>query len=495
MFSNSIILYEIERLLIKIKIDYKQSWINTMIEKFKIWFLSILNKSLIIQFLTSQIGPETGFKNSLLIKSIYNFKNISNILRKITNKLLENSLIIKVLVDKEINFVLLAILVIILPVVPTSIGLIISLGIIGLTLISVFNKRSNFRYPKLYLYSFLAFIVSIVLSQIFNAGLSVGIEVFVIYIIFTVMGLLVPYIVNDEKKLYIVLNSLAVTTIFLGLYGFYQFKFGAPMDEAWLDKDFSSNLTRVYSFFGNPNVYGEYLVLVLPIIFALFYTTNKKINKIFYLGVLALGVTNVFMTLSRGSMLSLAIAIVIIVVLSAPDYLPVLLILGLVGASLLPESIIRRILSIFTGGDTSTSYRKSIYEASIAMLKDYSIRGTGLGEFKELYKVYSFDAAKSFHAHNTFLMIYIEMGILGITSFVTMLIAWGRDIISTIKFKGNKLSIIAVSILSGIIGCSVQGMVDHIWHNYDIMFMYFILLGLGSICAFLAKEKEEEKNE
>lgn len=95
------------------------------------------------------------------------------------------------------------------------------------------------------------------------------------------------------------------------------------------------------------------------------------------------------MTLSRGSMLSLAIAMIIVVILAARDYLPALIILGLAGSSLLPESIIRRILSIFTGGDTSTNFRRSIYQASFNMLRDYRITGTGLGQFKELYKIYS----------------------------------------------------------------------------------------------------------
>lgn len=495
MLSNSIILYGIGKLILKIKNDYKQSNLSLIIDKFIMRFLSILNKSLIIQFLTWQIRPEDSERNSVLLKIVYGLKDKSNMLKRLANKIIDNSFIIRMLINKEINFLLFVVLIIILPLAPTSIGLIISAGIIGLTILSLLYEGSSFKYPKLYLFFLLTFMVSLLLSQFLNTGPAKGLEVFIIYITFALMGLFVPYIIRDEKRLHLVLNSIVVTTIFLGIYGLYQFVFGAPMDEAWLDEEISANVTRIYSFFGNPNVYGEYLVLVLPIIFSLFYTANKKIYKLFYLGVLALGVANVFMTLSRGSMLSLAIAMVIIVFLVAQDYLPAMIILGLAGSSLLPESIISRILSIFTGGDTSTTYRMSIYQASINMLKDYSITGTGLGQFKELYKIYSLHAAKSFHAHNTILMIYIEMGIIGLVSFITLMITWARDIISTIKYKANNLSIISVSILAGIVGCSIQGMVDHIWHNYDIMHMYFILLGLGSFSGFLAKEKGAVKDE
>ncbi|NLK64409.1 MAG: hypothetical protein GX289_04870 [Tissierellia bacterium] len=495
MFSNSIILYGIEKLILKIKNDYRKSNIGSIIDKFINWFLTLLNKSLIIQFLTSQIRPENSAEKSILLKIVYGIKDSSGILQRIANKIIDNSFIIGMLINKEVNFVLFIVLLFILPLVPTSIGLILCLGIIGLTALSLLHKGTKFKYPKLYLFFLLIFMGSIVLSQFFNTGPAESLQVFIIYITFTIMGLFVPYIIKNEKRLYMVLNSIVLTTIFVGLYGLYQYIFGAPMDEAWLDKDFSSNLTRVYSFFGNPNVYGEYLVLVLPLIFSLFYTSDKKLYKLFYLGVLALGAGNVFMTLSRGSMLSLAIAMVIVVLLAAQDYLPALIILGLAGSSLLPESIIKRILSIFTGGDTSTNYRRSIYQASFNMLEDYRITGTGLGQFKELYKIYSLHAAKSFHAHNTILMIYIEMGIIGLISFIAMMIAWSRDIISTLKYRGNKWGIISVSLFAGIIGCSIQGMVDHIWHNYDVMLMYFILLGLGSVTSFLAKEKGEVNNE
>jgi O-antigen ligase len=495
MFSDSVILYGIEKLILKIKDDYRKSYIGSIIDKLTHWFINLLNRSLIIQFLTSQIRPEDSAKNSSLLTGLLGLRGIYGLLKKIADFIIGNSLIINFMVKKDINFVLFVLLVISLPLAPTSLGLIISWGIIVLTLLSLLHKGSTFKYPKLYLFFFLSFMVTIVLSQFFNTGPAESLSVFIVYMTFTIMGLLVPYVVRDQKRLYLLLNSLVLTTIFLGLYGFYQYIFGAPMDEAWLDKDFSSTATRVYSFFGNPNVYGEYLVMVLPIIFSLFYTSDKWIYKIIYLGVFAFGGANVLMTLSRGSMLSLAIAMVILVILAARDYLPALIVLGLAGSSLLPESIIRRILSIFAGGDTSTNFRWSIYQASFNMLEDYRITGTGLGQFKELYKIYSLHAAKSYHAHNTLLMIYIEMGILGLISFIAMMTAWTRDIMTTIKYKKNDLSVISISIFAGLIGCTIQGMVDHIWHNFDIMLMYFILLGLGSISALLAKEKGEVNHE
>lgn len=495
MLSRSIIFYGLSKLITKIKKSYKESYFSFLIDKIWSWFLKLLNNSLIIKFLTSELGPERGIDESFIVKSLKRKNRITLLIGSLSKRIIENSVIIRFLIEKDINFIIFSFLIITLPFIPTSIGLLLSFGTIGLTILFNVYKSNSFKYPKLYLFFLILFITAIIISGLFNLGPANSLEVLIIYLVFVSFGLFVPYIVNSKEKLLIVLNAIVLTTIVLGIYGIYQFIFGAPMDEAWIDKEFATNVTRIYSAFGNPNVYGEYLVLVVPVIFALFHITDRKVLKFFYLLVLGLGVGNVFLTLSRGSMLSLAIAIFIIVVLKAHSYFPAMVILGLLGAAMLPESIIRRILSIFTGGDTSTSYRKSIYQASIDMLKDYYITGTGLGQFKELYKVYSLSAAKSYHAHNTILMIFIEKGILGIVSFISMIIAWSRDIITTIKYKNDKMSFIAVSIFAGVAGCSLQGMVDHIWHNYDIMLMYFILLGLGCTSAYLSGAKGDIDNE
>lgn len=496
MLTNSVILYGLGKLAQVVKDAYRKSNSGQITDKMAAFFAKLLNNSLIIRFLMGKVGPEKSIENSTLVARRQKSASILfNRLKSIIDKIVENSLILKFVLEKNISFYLFAIIIFALPFISTAMGLVLGFGIIGLTVLSNIYRGNRFKYPKLYLFFSLLFLVSIFINGAISTGPSNALDVFIIFVVFVGLGLFVPYIIEDKNKLRFILNVVSITVVLLGIYGIYQFIFGAPMDEAWLDKDVAPNVIRVYSAFGNPNVYGEYLVLVLPVIFALFYTEKDKFKKIIYLFILILGFGNVFLTFSRGSMLSLAIAMLIVVILKAHSYIPVVVILGLLGSVALPESIIRRILSIFTGGDTSTSYRKSIYQASVNMLKDYYATGTGLGQFKEIYKVYSLNAAKSFHAHNTFLMISIEMGVLGIGSFFAMMVSWAREVISTLKYKDDDMSFIAISIFAGIVGCSIQGIVDHIWHNYDIMFMYFILLGLGCVSASFVDTGKGAKNE
>lgn len=50
MFSDSIILYGIGKLILKIKNDYKKSNLCSVADNFIDRFMNLLNKSLIIQF-------------------------------------------------------------------------------------------------------------------------------------------------------------------------------------------------------------------------------------------------------------------------------------------------------------------------------------------------------------------------------------------------------------------------------------------------------------
>lgn len=486
MFSSSIILYSISKLICETKKAYDESFLSFILNKIFNWITRLANRSFMIQFMRSNISFEKPLDNSqILRRNNYNNK-VLLVIKEFILKAIGHSFILRFLININAQVYMFIVILLSFPFVPTSLALILSVATILLTIISTIYKDNKLIYAKLYLFFISLFLISIVISSIFNSGPAKSMEVFLIYMVFISLGLIIPLIINDKTKLKLSLNALVFITTLLCIYGIYQFIFGAPMDEAWIDKGYASNVTRIYSVFGNPNVYGEYLVLVIPVVFALFNTTKNKLLKLVYLIVIGLGILNTLLTLSRGSMVSLVIALVIVILLKAQQYIPILVILAMASPFILPPIIITRIISIFAG-DSSTDYRTSIYQASFNMLRDNYVTGVGLGQFKELYKIYSFGAAKSFHAHNTILMIFIETGLLGLISFVFMMIAWARDIITAMTKKKN-VGFIEVSIMAGIIGCSIQGMVDHIWHNYDIMLIYFVLLGIGSASASLSMQ-------
>jgi len=382
--------------------------------------------------------------------------------------------------------VLIGLNVMLYPFLPTSFSILISIGMSLLMLYRMFKLDHIQHQSKPLIFSGWLFILYLFISLLFNEVISDGVLVFINYFSVTLFMIAIVGFLKSKIALMNLIHLIAGLVFVLSLHGMYQYMVGVPVDPAWLDESTGGNVTRIYSVFGNPNVFGEFLVLTLPIIFAGANIQKKKALKAIYSLVFVLGSLNVFLTFSRGAMLSFAIVIALMIVIWDKKYLPFLVMLLLVSPFILPASVFARILTVFQGGDTSTSYRMSIYMASLDMLHDYPIVGVGLGNFKELYKIYAYTAAKSFHAHNTPLMVMIELGIVGFIAWLYMMVIWFRQVMSVQKFK-SCWSYYSFAAFAGVLGCSIQGLVDHVWHNSDILFFYFFMMGIGYLSANAAK--------
>ena len=85
--------------------------------------------------------------------------------------------------------------------------------------------------------------------------------------------------------------------------------------------------------------------------------------------------------------------------------------------------VTRRLLSIFSqsAADTSVSMRMDMWLAALQMTADHPLLGIGWGAFKYVYPVYNELIQEAgitiFHAHNMYLNILAETGLLGFTAY------------------------------------------------------------------------------
>ena len=168
----------------------------------------------------------------------------------------------------------------------------------------------------------------------------------------------------------------------------------------------------------------------------------------------------------------------------------------------LPDSIVSRFTSIGNLADTSTSYRVNIWRGSIRMLKDYWLCGIGVGEapWYQVYPRYSLAAIESApHAHNLYLQVWIETGLIGILLLVFLLFVYfqysftfcrelsrthselaGAADISVRETTAQRLE--ATAPMCGIVAVLVQGFTDYSWYNYRVYLMFWLVVGLGAAC-------------
>ncbi|MFR7894851.1 MAG: O-antigen ligase family protein [Dysosmobacter sp.] len=126
---------------------------------------------------------------------------------------------------------------------------------------------------------------------------------------------------------------------------------------------------RVFSIFDNPNTFAQVLLLLLPLVLALFLTAKHWQWKAICAGIFCVGGMAMAMTYSRASWVGLAVAMAVFVFLWKPKLIPAFILLCVLAVPFLPTTVLNRILTITNTADSSTSSRVSLYKAAIEVIR------------------------------------------------------------------------------------------------------------------------------
>lgn len=296
-------------------------------------------------------------------------------------------------------------------------------------------------------------------------------------------------IVNLIKTKYLqrkILGLSLVSFAICSLYGIYQ-NFFAPPDTTWTDEEmFTDIATRVVSTFENPNVFGEYLIMLIPVAFAFALISKRFSQRTLSVAVLAVSLAALIYTWSRGAWIgcigSLIIFFVIVTKYSLGTYC-----IGLLSVPLmipfLPSSIIDRFTSIGNMTDSSTSYRVFIWEASANMIKDNFIAGIGIGTeaFQTVYSEYALAGIeRAPHSHNLYLQLLVELGVLGFAVFLITIFLFYSKVFSFLKISEDRESkLIIGAVACGLLAILAQGLTDYVWYNYRVFAFFWMMLGIA----------------
>lgn len=389
------------------------------------------------------------------------------------------------------------------PIIPTML-------VVGLTLLCLFSliikalttRRFEFRTDGMGFMVVLLLLIYLMAAVTSFAPLK-SITIWAVYFAFMTFYFVVINTVKTAKQLKVILTVFCLSGFLVCLYGILQYVFGWNVTQAWIDEEMFEDIKmRVYSTLENPNVLGEYILLVIPVCIALMWKKKSFLAKLVFAGMAAVMGVTLILTFSRGCWLGLMFAAAVFVTFAAGKLwglaIPVLPVIPMV----LPESIINRFTSIGDMGDSSTSYRVFIWMGTLLMLKDFWLSGIGPGTeaFTQVYPFYSYSSVVAPHSHNLFLQVLVESGILGILTFLTLIILFVKQLcVGHQAFgKGHTLSVVLVGIGAGVLGFLVQGMFDNCFYNYRVFMIFWSVLALGSAAALIAKNEaaltEVQKN-
>lgn len=257
------------------------------------------------------------------------------------------------------------------------------------------------------------------------------------------------------------------------------------------------NTGRMVSTFYNPNPLATYLMMML--LFTLGISIRKD-NNIYYIVSIIFG-TSFILTGSRGGFLSFLIALPLVLIGIKRKKLLKSIIKGLIilSISLVTANIIiilapiiqdidstKTLVSSITRIDSSVplevpksiSGRFEFWKVALKLFKHQPLRGFGLGTFFSAYYIeYSGNEWYSRFAHNHYLQTLIELGLVGLTLFITFLLISAKNI--WFRIKSQKHDLMFAGSVAANFSFLLHILLEFSWNFPGATLTFFAFLGIA----------------
>ncbi len=299
--------------------------------------------------------------------------------------------------------------------------------------------------------------------------------------------------IKNKKDLNKVLVVMVITATLTSIWGLIQYKFGVGMEEGWVDKANNPDLmARVFSVFGNPNIFAEYLIMIIPISLALFWNTRYFFKKVLFLLFTVLLIIALLLTYSRGGWVGLVFGVFIFILLMEKRLLFLIIPLGILSINLLPPPILKRLESIASLTDSSNFSRINIWKVALDIIHENWMAGVGFGyiPFKQVFDTKTMMGV--LHSHNTYLEVLAEMGIGGFIVFLLLIVSiykWGIKEFS--KQEDRYVKTMLAGVLASISALLIHGLADNILYMPRIIITFWTMVSFVLVLVRISNGNNE----
>lgn len=304
-----------------------------------------------------------------------------------------------------------------------------------------------------------------------------------------------------------VIYSISAGLLLSSLDAVYQLYFGRDFirNHAY---DFVIGLPRLKAAFPHTNIFAIYLGLLLPVCLCCGIYFFKGKTRLFFTIVSILSTFCLIFTFSRGAILGFLVAIIFIAILKKNKALLAAIIVAVIIIPFILPSTVKdwvknrnSIWEILL--DSNGPERIYIYKTSINMIRRHPFIGVGVNTFCGNYLLYKASQSDgntgegSYYAHNNFLHMAAEIGIIGLVFFLWLLFALFRKWYIMYRLMLNGLlKICSLGVISGIISFLINGLTESGLYYSKIATLFWvqvgILLALFRIAAENSKSYKEE---
>jgi O-antigen ligase len=248
-------------------------------------------------------------------------------------------------------------------------------------------------------------------------------------------------------------------------------------NSSWLVNIGGETRMRAFGFFPDPHNFSFFANLCLFFCLGYFFSRKRFSSKIWIGAVSTLLVLAVFLSYSRGAYLGLIAGIVffVSVTLKRSGILGKALVICGVMAVLLfafnSNIVSQRLASSFNLREGSNAERYKNWTQAVEIVRDHPLGGVGLGNYARAIDPSAEDRS-SIYAHNLFLDIAAETGILNSLAFFLLIIV---SVWKNVK-NGGALNL---GIAAGLIGFSVHSIFDTPLWSPQVMVLFLVVMALG----------------
>lgn len=289
-------------------------------------------------------------------------------------------------------------------------------------------------------------------------------------------------------------------SLIVSLYGIRQWLDKVPPLATWNDPNsIQADATRAYSYLGNPNLLGGYLLPAIGLSLVAIFVWQTLAQKCLAATILVVNCACLRYTGSRGGWIGFivfAIAFLILMWYWWKIYMPPfwrkwslpIAVGSLAGLLILAiatvEPLRDRSASIFQiRADSSNNYRINVWMSSLEMVRDRPIIGIGPGNdvFNKIYPLYQRPRYSALSAYSVPLEVAVETGLIGLTAFVwLLLVIFDGGFLQLRRLRDARSCegywlIGAIATIAGMMG---HALVDTIWYRPQVNTLWWLMVAI-----------------
>ncbi|MFH1784724.1 MAG: O-antigen ligase family protein [bacterium] len=277
----------------------------------------------------------------------------------------------------------------------------------------------------------------------------------------------ITYAVTIKKRL-LLINFIILAGFIVSLPAIYQNAVG---------------IKNIYSTLVNPNILAGYMVPAIILSISLIIESingisrGKNKSRLLWASIcVLLMLTTLMLTRSVGGVLSLYVGLLTMLLIYLKYRRPEKWASKLLNAAALVVVVLGFILILYKSRDPEVSNRFFWWLGALKIIIEKPFTGVGIGCFGDIYLKYKAGGLNSLYAHNHFLQMAAEIGIMGMGAFLLIIVAAFKSSLRWLKEESMFFE--KMGLISAMVAVLSFNLVDYSLSIPANAFIFWIIMGL-----------------